>query len=72
MLQVSEFVILRLVCSLFYGLETLVTTLHYSQDGQASLPSVGVNEVTHVPRAFTIFRAPYTDTIEWNGAQPVT
>ena len=39
MLQVSEFVILRLVCSLFYGLETLVATLHYSQDGQASLPS---------------------------------
>ena len=48
-----------------------VNTLHYSQDGQASLPSVGVKEVTHVPRAFTIFRAPYTDTIEWNGAWPV-
>ena len=47
-------------------------TLHYFQDSQASLPSVGMKVVTHVPRASAIFPAPDTDTIIWNGLRPGT
>ena len=50
----------------------LVITLHYSQDGQASLPSVGVKVVTHVPGAPAVSPAPDTDTIGCCVASNVT
>ena len=45
--------------------ETLVMTLHYSQGAQASLPSVGVKVVTHMPGASAVFPAVQSVTNPW-------
>ena len=65
MLQVSEFVILRLVCST--GHDPALFSGRPGQSaqcwGEGGRPRA--QGLHHIP-------APYTDTIEWNGAQPVT
>ena len=49
-------------------IETLVTTLHYFQEGQVSLPSVGMMVVTHMP----CYPPPDTNTIGCCVASNVT